>query len=203
MKEKEKTHMTTPIIETESYHGSREITLQARFLKESRVFLVGEINAQSAIAVTQQLMYLENEKTTDRIKLYINSPGGEITSGLMIYDILQSMTKPVDIYCLGMAASMGAVLLAAGKKGHRHILPHSRTMIHEPLIPGNIGGSATSIQHLSESILGTKKLLNDLLARHTGKSVEEINAATSYDNYMNAEESVAFGLCDDICSDIF
>ena len=113
------------------------------------------------------------------------------------------MTKEVDLYCLGMAASMAAVLLASGKRGHRHILPHSRTMIHEPLIGSSIGGSATSIRHLSESIMDTKRLVNEILARHVGRTPEEINKATAFDNYMNAEESVAFGICDDITTNIF
>ena len=113
------------------------------------------------------------------------------------------MTKEVDLYCLGMAASMAAVILASGKKGHRHILPHSKTMIHEPLIGSSIGGSATSIQHLSESIMDTKKLVNEILASHVGRTPEEIDQATAFDNYMNAEESVAFGMCDDITTNIF
>ena len=195
--------MNIPIIETDGFQGSREVRLDARFLKESKVFLLGEITSDSAIELTQKLIFLENSPSSERIKLYINSPGGEINSGLLIYDVLQSMTKDVDIYCLGMAASMAAVILASGRKGHRHILPHSKTMIHEPLIASNIGGSATSIQHLSESIMDTKNLINEILAGHVGKTCEEIDEATTYDNYMNAEESVAFGLCDDIRTDVF
>ena len=196
-------YMNVPIIETEGFQGSREVRLDARFLKKNKVFLLGEITADSAVELTQKLIFLENEPSAERIKLYINSPGGEITSGLLIYDVLQAMTKEVDLYCLGMAASMAAVLLASGKRGHRHILPHSRTMIHEPLIGNSIGGSATSIRHLSESIMDTKRLVNDILARHVGKTPEEIDKATAFDNYMNAEESIAFGICDDITTNIF
>ena len=195
--------MNQTIIEIEGYQGSKEITLDARFLREKKVFLLGEITPESSIELTQKLIYLENEPSAKRIQLYFNSPGGEINSGLMIYDVLQAMTKPIDMYCLGMAASMAAVLLASGKKGCRHILPHSRTMIHEPLLGSHVGGSATSIVRLSESIMDTKKILNELLAKHTGKSLEEIDKATSFDNYMNAEESVEFGICDDILTDIF
>ena len=108
------------------------------------------------------------------------------------------MTKPVEIYCAGMAASMAAIILASGGKGRRHILPHSRVMIHEPLLDGGLGGSATSIRHISESIMETKRILNEILSKHTGRAIAEIEKATSYDNYMNAEESVAFGICDDI-----
>ena len=195
--------MNIPIIEIEDYQGSKEIHLEARFLKEKKLFLLGEINSDSAAEIVQKLIFLENEPSAERIKLYINSPGGEITSGLLIYDVLQAMTKEVDLYCLGLAASMAAVILASGQKDHRHILPHSRTMIHEPLINSGIGGSATSIQHLSESIMDTKRIINELLARHVGKTLEEIDQATSYDNYMNAEEIVKFGICDDISVDIF
>ncbi len=195
--------MNIPIIETVGYNGSTEIRMDARFLREGRVFLLGDICPESAVELAQKLMYLENEPSVERIRLYINSPGGEITSGLMIYDVLQSMKKEVDMYCLGMAASMAALIFASGRKGHRHILPHSQTMIHEPLIGSGIGGSATSIQHLSETIMGKKKLINELLAAHTGRVLKEINRATSYDNYMNAEESVAFGICDDITTDVF
>ena len=195
--------MNIPVIETEGYQGSSEVRLDARFLKDHKVFLLGEIAPDSAVELTQKLIYLENEPSAEQIKLYINSPGGEISSGLLIYDVLQAMTKDVDIYCLGMAGSMAAVLLASGKKGHRHILPHSRTMIHEPLIANGIGGSATSIRHLSESIMDTKQLVNKILAFHVGKTPEEIDRETAFDNYMNAEESVAFGICDDITTDIF
>ena len=176
--------MNTPIIETEGYQGSREVRLDARFLKERKLFLIGEINSESAVELAQKLIFLENDPAAEPIKLYINSPGGEITSGLLIYDVLQGMTKEVDLYCLGMAASMAAVILASGKKGHRHILPHSKTMIHEPLIGSSIGGSATSIQHLSESIMDTKKLVNEILASHVGRTPEEIDQATAFDNYM-------------------
>ena len=193
----------SPIIETEGYGGSRELHLDARFLKEHKLFLTGEISPESAIELVQKLMFQEQDPIAENIRLYINSPGGEVTSGLLIYDVLQAMTKNVDIYCLGMAASMAAIILASGKKGHRHILPNSRTMIHEPLVNSHIGGSATSIRTLSESILDTKRLINDILARHVGKTPEEIDEATSYDNYMNAEESVAFGICDDIVTKLF
>lgn len=144
--------MNIPVIETEGYQGSSEVRLDARFLKDHKVFLLGEITPDSAVELTQKLIYLENEP---------------------------------------------------GKKGHRHILPHSRTMIHEPLIASGIGGSATSIRHLSESIMDTKQLVNKILAFHVGKTPEEIDRETAFDNYMNPEESVAFGICDDITTDIF
>ena len=147
--------------------------------------------------------YLESRPGTDRIRLYIDSPGGEVASGLMIYDVLQAMSKEVDIYCMGCAESMAALLLACGRPGHRHILPHARTMIHEPQLETGLGGSATSIRHLSDSIMETRNMLNQLLVKHTGRTIREINKATSFDNFMNADESIEFGLCDDIVTDLF
>lgn len=185
-------------IEITGYHGSSVISLEARMIRNHQVFLQGMIDSSSADVLVQQLMYIDGDASAAPVRLYINSPGGEVTNGLLIYDVLQMMKKPVDIYCMGMAASMAAVILASGKKGHRHILPHSKTMIHEPLIAGGSGGSATSIQRLSESIMDTRRVINGLLSRHTGKTREVIDKATSFDNYMNAEESIRFGLCDDI-----
>ena len=118
----------------------------------------------------------------------------------MLYDVITSLKTEINMYCTGMAASMAALLFASGKKGHRFILPHSKTMIHEPLIAGGVGGSASSIHDISESILETKKICNEILAKHTGKSLEEINKVTMHDHYMNAEESVKFGMCDGICT---
>ncbi len=195
--------MNATFVETESYQGSQQISLDARFLKQRKLFLLGEINEDSTMELIKKLLYLENEPSDEPIKLYINSPGGEIRNGLLLYDVLHAMTKTVDIYCMGMAASMAAVLLASGRKGHRHILPHSSTMIHEPLLARGGGGSATSIARLSESIMETKRMVNELLARHVGKTLEEIDKATSFDNYMSAEESVAFGICDDITTAVF
>lgn len=185
-------------IEVTGYSGSTQITLESRFLKERKVFLQGPITAETANDLVMKLMYMEKDDSNEPVRLYVNSPGGEVNGGLLIYDMLQSMTKPVEIYCAGMAASMAAIILASGGEGRRHILPHSRVMIHEPLLDGGLGGSATSIRHISESIMETKRILNEILSKHTGRAIAEIEKATSYDNYMNAEESVAFGICDDI-----
>ena len=133
-----------------------------------------------------------------KVKIIVNSPGGEVNAGLMIYDIIQSYPGEIDMYCAGIAASMGAVILAGGRKGRRFILPHSKVMIHEPLIAGGMGGSATTIEKTAQSILSTKAMLSEILAKHTGKIVDEINEATLFDNYMNADEAVAFGICDSI-----
>ena len=191
-----------PTIEVESYGGIREVSLLTRHLTNRNVFLTGEINMESAMSILSQLKYLASE-SDEEINLYINSGGGEVTAGLLIYDLLQQMKVPVNMYCTGIAASMAAVILAGGQKGRRFILPHSKTMIHEPLLSGGVGGSASSINNISDSILETRKILNGILAEHTGKTLKEINKATSFDNYMNAEESVAFGLCDAVAEDIF
>ena len=195
-------NMWIPSVEVESSHGTREISLATRHLGKRIVFLNGEIHEEMANSIMMQLMYLQSE-SDDPIRLYINSGGGEVNAGLLIYDALQAMEVPLHIYCTGIAASMAAVILAGGQKGRRYILPHSKTMIHEPLISRGVGGSASSIKNISDSILETREILNGILAEHTNKSLEEINEATSYDNYMNAEESVAFGLCDKVVRGIF
>lgn len=188
--------------EEETNRGSDTIPLGARHLKHRRIFLNGTIDDSSVNLLIAQLIYLADE-SPEPVNLYINSPGGSVNAGLLLYDVLQSISVPVNMYCTGMAASMAAIILASGKKGHRFILPHSKTMIHEPLVTDGVSGSATSIANLSESILKTREITNAILAKHTGKTLEEINRATSYDHYMNAEESVAFGLCDGIRENIF
>lgn len=187
-----------PSIEVETNQGVREISLYSKLLSGRNVFLNGEINQDSANQILAQLIYLQSDDENAEINLYINSGGGEVTSGLMIYDALQSMKAPVNVYCTGMAASMAAVILAGGPKGRRFILPHSKTMIHEPLISGGVGGSASSIKSISDSILETREITNGLLAKHTGHSIKEINKLTNHDHYMNAEESVKFGICDEV-----
>ena len=186
-----------PHIEEESCSGIREVSLYTKHLMNRNVFLNGEIESDMANMIVMQLMYLEN--TSDEpVNIYINSGGGEVQSGLMIYDTIQGMKAPINMYCTGRACSMAAIIFAGGNKGRRYILPHAKTMIHEPLISSGVGGSATSIKNISDSILETKKIINTILAKHTGKPFEEIDKATSYDNYMNAEESITFGLCDEI-----
>lgn len=190
-----------PCVEIESHNGIREVGIYTRHLGKRRIFLNGEINSESANAIVAQLLYLQDE-SEEPIYIYINSHGGEINAGLYIYDVLQSMTIPVYMYCTGMAASMAALLLAGGQPGRRFILPHSKTMIHEPLLTGGVGGSATSIRNISDSILETRKIVNGILVKHTGKTLKEVNKATSFDNYMNAEKSVEFGICDKVVNSL-
>lgn len=190
-----------PSIEVESAHGTREVSLGTRHLMKRKIFINGSIDSELANDFLSQFMYLENEGDGE-ITIYVNSPGGEVNAGLMIYDIIQGSRVPINMVCTGMAASMAAVLMAGGQKGRRYILKHSKVMIHEPLLANGVGGSATSIKNISESILETRSLLNGILAKHTGKTLKEINKATSFDNYMNAEEAIKFGICDMVCKNV-
>ena len=194
------THVSelTPAIEEESCNGNREISLRTKHFTKGKLFLTGEVTEELANNFVSEFLYLVEKG--EPVDIYINSPGGSVNAGLVIYDVIQSCADKIEInmYCTGMAASMGAVILAGGQKGRRFILPHSEVMIHEPLIAGGMGGSATSIKRKADSILETKAITNGILALHTGKSVEEIDEATSYDNFMNAKEAVASGICDEI-----
>lgn len=194
--------LTGPTIEVESAQGIREVSLDTRHLMNRRIFIHGEITDESANEFLSQMLYLEQE-ADEPITIYINSPGGSVNAGLVIYDCIQSSNLEINIICAGMAASMAAIILAGGQKGHRYILPHSKVMIHEPLLSSGLGGSATSIKNISDSILETREIVNSILAKHTGKSLNEVNQATSFDNYMNADEAIAFGLCDAITMHIY
>lgn len=181
------------------YNGAKglsSVPLNSDFLSRGIVFIDEPITSYTANKFLKEMMYLsQNDKP---VRLFINCTGGEVNAGLLMYDIINGFKNPIDIYCTGQAASMAAVLLAAGKPSHRFILPHSQVMIHEVLISGGVGGSATSISKISESIMEVRNLVNSILASHTGKTVEEVNAATSFDNIMNAEEAVKFGIVDKI-----
>ncbi|MBO4900913.1 MAG: ATP-dependent Clp protease proteolytic subunit [Lachnospiraceae bacterium] len=185
-----------PSIIEETCNGTGIIPLEAKHLTDRKLFINGPVTEGMADNMVSEFLYLaDNDEPVD---IYINSPGGSISDGLVIYDLIQNAPFEINIYCTGMAASMGAVLLACGAKGHRFILPHSKVMIHEPLIPGGLGGSATSIKTAADSIMETRSIVADILSKHTGKSKKAICKAISFDNYMNAEEAVAFGLCDEV-----
>lgn len=190
-----------PSIEVESAKGIREVSLNTRHLMNRRIFLNGEINSEMADSVLSQLLYLE-ENGSGPVTVYIDSPGGEVNAGLMIYDAIKASGLDIRMVCCGMACSMAAIIFAGGKKGKRYILEHSKVMIHEPLISKGLGGSATSIKNISDSILNTRQILNGILALHTGKSIEEIDEATGFDNIMNSKEAIAFGICDKIAHKI-
>ena len=199
--EKMEKFIWSPSIEVESNHGTREVSLYTHNVMKGNIFLTGEINEESANAFLVKIMYLKSESGAP-INIFINSGGGEINSGLIIYDVIKSLGDRVNLYCTGMAASMAALIFSSGAKGRRFILPHSKTMIHEPLISNGVGGSATSIKDISDSILKTKQICNEILALNTGKSLEEINEITRHDHYMNAEESIEFGMCDSIITEL-
>ena len=187
-----------PHILIESSRGFDSVVLMDKHLTDRKFFLIGEVDNVMANQFVCELLYLA--KSEEPIDIYINSPGGSVTSGLVIYDNIQALDGkiPINMYCMGSASSMAAVILAGGQKGRRYILPHSKCMIHEPLISGGMGGCATSIKKTADSILETKTIINNILAKHTGKTIEEIDEATSFDNFMNAEEAIAFGLVDKI-----
>lgn len=187
-----------PSVLEDARNGQNEISLQTKHLSNRKLFLVGEVT--DSMANNFVLEFLHFAESDEPVDIYLNSPGGSVDAGLVIYDLIQSAGFEVNIYCIGMAASMGAVIFTGGRKGHRFILPHSKVMIHEPLIAGGFGGSASNIKKTSDSILETKKILNEILSKHTGKTIEEIDEATSYDNFMNAEQAIEFGLCDEIRS---
>ena len=182
----------------EDCRGSRDTDIITQQFSKARLYLVGEIDQKMAMDFVAAMSVLADEQRD--VEIIINSPGGEVSAGLVIYDIIQSYQYRITMYCTGLAASMGAVILAGGQRGRRYILPHSKVMIHEPLISGGMGGSATTIEKTAQNILETKAVLNKILSRHTGKTIEKINEATLFDNYMTAEQAVEFGICDDIRS---
>ena len=182
-----------------SSSGIALVPAESRLLTDRKVFIRSEINSETAYNFITSIMLLVKEDPEKPIDIYIiDSPGGEVNAGLLIYDTIKGLDTVVNMHCVGMAASMAAILMAGGQKGRRFIMPRSKMMIHEPLLSGGIGGSATTIQRTAESIMETKRILVDLLANDTGKSKDEVEKAIAYDNYMNAEEAIAFGLCDSI-----
>ncbi len=185
-----------PMVVEQSSRGERAYDIYSRLLKERVIFVVGPIEDHMANLIVAQLLYLESENPDKDISLYINSPGGVVTAGLAIYDTMQFIKPDVSTLCIGQAASMGAILLAGGAAGKRYGLPHSRVMIHQPL--GGFQGQATDFEIHAREILATRERLNRLLAAHTGKDVSVIAEDTERDNFMSAEESVEYGLIDQV-----
>ena len=185
-----------PIVVEQTPRGERSYDIYSRLLKERVVFLVGPVEDAVANLVVAQLLYLESENPDKDISLYINSPGGSVTAGLSIYDTIQFIKPHVNTLCVGQAASMGAILLAAGTEGKRHILPHSRVMIHQPL--GGYQGQATDIDIHAREILATRDRLNQILARHTGQDLDKVREDTERDYFMTAEAAVEYGICDQV-----
>jgi ATP-dependent Clp protease protease subunit len=183
-----------PTVEEVTPRGSMRYDIYSRMLKERVVFLVGQVEDFMANVVVAQLLYLESENPDKDISLYINSPGGSVTAGMSIYDTMQFVKPDVSTLCVGQAASMGAVLLAGGAKGKRYALPHSRMMIHQPL--GGFQGQATDIEIHAQEILSIRERLNQVLADHTGRALEDVKRDTDRDNFMTAQQSVEYGLID-------
>ena len=185
-----------PIVVEENSRGERSYDIFSRLLKERIIFLDEDVNDVSAGLVVAQLLFLESEDPTKDINLYINSPGGSVTAGMAIYDTMQYVKCDVSTICIGMAASLGAFLLAGGTKGKRYALPNAEVMIHQP--SGGAQGQATEIRIVAEQILKTKKKLNELLAQNTGQPLSVIEQDTERDNYMTAEEAKAYGIIDEV-----
>jgi ATP-dependent Clp protease protease subunit len=185
-----------PMVVEQSGRGERSYDIYSRLLKERVIFLVGPVNDMSANLVVAQLLFLEAENPDKDISLYINSPGGSVTAGMSIYDTMQFIKPDVSTLCIGQAASMGAFLLAAGAKGKRFSLPNSRIMIHQP--SGGFQGQSTDIEIHAKEILYLRAKLNEILAHHTGRTADEIDRDTERDNFMSAEQSVAYGLIDQV-----
>lgn len=185
-----------PYVIEQTSRGERSYDIYSRLLKDRIIFLGEEVNEVTASLIVAQLLFLESEDPGKDISLYINSPGGSVTAGMAIYDTMQYIKCDVSTICIGMAASMGAFLLAGGAKGKRYALPNAEIMIHQPL--GGAQGQATEIEIAAKHILQTKKKMNEMLAENTGKSYEEIAAATDRDNWMTAEEAVNYGLIDSV-----
>ena len=185
-----------PIVVEQTGRGERSYDIYSRLLKERIVFIGSEITDDLANLVVAQLLFLQSEDATKDVSVYVNSPGGSVTAGLAIYDTMQFLKCDVVTYCVGQAASMGAVLLAAGAKGKRHALPGARIMIHQPW--GGAQGTASDIHIQAQEILRLKDYLNGILAKHTGKAVKEVAKDTDRDFFMSAEEAVKYGLVDDV-----
>ena len=185
-----------PYVIEQTSRGERSYDIYSRLLKERIIFLGEEVNDVSASVIVAQLLFLEADDPDKDIQLYINSPGGSVTAGMAIYDTMQYIKCDVSTVCIGMAASMGAFLLAGGKKGKRFALPNAEIMIHQP--SGGAQGQATEIQIAAEHILRTKQKLNEILAANTGQSLETIKADTERDNFMTADEAKAYGLIDEV-----
>jgi len=183
-----------PIVVEQTSRGERSYDIYSRLLKERLIFIVGPVDDYMANVVVAQLLFLESENPDKDIALYINSPGGVVSSGLAIYDTMQFIKPDVSTICIGQAASMGAVLLTGGTKGKRYALPHSRIMIHQPL--GGFQGQAADLEIHAKEMLETRDRLNKILARHTGQGVDKIKTDTDRDNFMDGAEAIAYGLID-------
>ncbi len=185
-----------PHLQGVSYQRTREMTLDDMLLENRIVFMIGEISYRMATEVIMKLLYLDNLKRGVEISLYINSPGGSVDDTMAIYDTTQFIGSPVATYCIGRAQSGAAVILAAGTKGRRHALPHAKVMLHQPW--GGVTGQAADIQIQAEEILKAKKMINEILSKHTGADIDKLQKETERDKYLTAEEALKYGLIDEV-----
>jgi len=199
MTDRKETHMNLiPMVVEQSNRGERAYDIFSRLLKERIIFITGPIDDGVATVVTAQLLFLEAENPKKEISLYINSPGGIVTSGMAIYDTMQFIRPPVSTLCIGQAASMGSLLLTAGEKGMRYCLPHSRVMVHQP--SGGFPGQASDIERHVQDIVKIKRRLNELYVTHTGQEYDTIEKTLDRDHFMNADEAKEFGIVDEVIS---
>ena len=187
-----------PYVVEQTGKGERTYDIYSRLLLDRIVFISGEVNDDMANAICAQLLFLQSQDATKEISVYVNSPGGSVTAGLAIYDTMQFIKCPIATYCLGQAASMGAVLLTAGTKGRRFALPNARIMIHQPW--GDAEGKASDIEITAREILRLKEVLNSILSKHSGKSMDDVVRDTDRDHFMSAAEAKEWGLIDEIVS---
>ena len=185
-----------PYVVEQTHRGERSYDIYSRLLKDRIVMLSGEVTDDQANSIIAQMLFLESDDPDKDINLYINSPGGSVTAGMAIYDTMQYVRPAVSTICIGQAASMGALLLCAGAKGKRYALPHARIMIHQP--SGGYGGQATDIELHTREILRMKRMLNEIMAKHTGLSVDKVEKDTDRDNFMGPGEAKEFGLIDEV-----
>ena len=178
------------------YQRYRQMSLDDMLLENRIVFLIGEINYESAARIIMKMLYLDNLKRSSEISLYINSPGGSVDDTMAIYDTIRFVSSPVATYCIGRAQSGAAIILAAGTKGSRHALPHTKIMLHQ--VWGGVTGQAADIKIQAEEIVKAKKMINEILAKHTGQPIEKITAETERDRYMTAQEALEYGLIDEV-----
>jgi len=189
-----------PYVIEKTGRGERAYDIYSRLLEDRIIFIGTAVDDYVANAVVAQLLFLEKENRSQDVNMYVNSPGGSVTAGLAIYDAMQHVGCDVSTFCIGQAASMGAILLMAGTKGKRHILPHSRVMIHQPW--GGAGGTAADIRIQADEILKLKRDLNQIIARHSGQALKRVEKDTDRDTYLSAEESVDYGIVDEIINPV-
>jgi len=187
-----------PMVIEQSGRGERAYDIYSRLLKERVVFLVGPVTEITANLIVAQMLFLESENPDKEISFYINSPGGSVSDGLAIYDTMQFVKPKVSTLCIGQAASMGALLLAAGTKGKRYCLPNSRVMIHQPM--GGFQGQASDVEIHAREILNRKAKLNEIMAKHCGQDIKSIERDTDRDNFLSAEQALAYGIVDEVLS---